>query len=168
VPTNRSLGFEAPSTTDYDGATVDLELAAMSSSETGLRTDAEVIWLPSKPSEEFVPLGTAVALMAVNHFGSSDATTLRTRHLDLAAATALIKDLNALPPTDGETRGCGLDTGYRVQIEAVVAGTPLVFSDWWACSEVPVTRGGASLLTLTSTPALENEITLLVGSPPLP
>jgi hypothetical protein len=35
-------------------------------------------------------------------------------------------------------------------------------------SEVCVTRGDASLLTLTSTPASENEITLLIGSPPLP
>ena len=132
VPTDRSLGFEAPSTTAYDGATVELDLAAMSSSETGLRADAEVIWLPSKPSDEFVPLGTAGTLVAVNQFGSSDATTLRTRYLDPADAAALITDLNALPPNDGGTLGCGLDTGYRVQIEAEVAGTMLVFSDWWA------------------------------------
>jgi hypothetical protein len=168
VPTNRSLGFEAPSTTAYDGATVELDLAAMSSSTTGLRADAKVIWLPPKPSDEFVPLGTAVTLAAVNHFGSSDATTLRTRDLDPADAAALITDLNALPPSDGGARACALDTGYRVQIEAEVAGTPLVFSDWWACSEVPVTRGGATLLTLTSTPAFEHEITLLIGSPPVP
>jgi hypothetical protein len=89
-------------------------------------------------------------------------------YLDPADAAALLTDLHALPPNDGGTLGCGLDTGYRVQIEAEVAGTTLVFSDGWACSEVCVTRGGASLLTLTSTPASENEITLLIGSPPLP
>ncbi len=170
VPTNRSLGFDAPSTTAYDGATVELELAAMSSSETGLRADAEVIWLPSKPSDEFVPSGSAVTIVAENHFGSSDATTLRTRYLNPgdAATAALITELNALPPSDGGVRGCGLDTGYRVQIQAEVAGTSLAFSDWWACSEVIVTRGGVGLVTLTATPAFENTVTLLIGSPPSP
>ena len=167
-PANRSFGFDAPSTTAYEGATVELELAAMSSSETGLRADAEVIWLPPKPAGEFVPSGTAVTLLAVNHFGSSDATTLRTRNLDRGDAAPLISALNVLLPSGGGAHGCGLDTGYRVQIEADVAGTPLVFSDWWACSEVLVTRGGVGLVTLTATPAFDSTVTRLIGSPPSP
>jgi hypothetical protein len=169
VPTNRSLGYSAPSTTAYDGASVELELAAMGSSVTGLRADAEVVWLPAKPADEFVPAGTVVTLVAVKHFGSPDATVLRTRQLDATDGAVMIKDLNGLLPSDGGIRGCAADIdGYRVQIEAAVAGTNLVFSFWPACFEVPVTRGGASLLTLTPTTAFQNEITNLIGIPPLP
>jgi hypothetical protein len=169
VPVNRSLGFSAPSTTAYDGASVELDLAAMGSAETGLRADAEVIWLPAKPSTEFVPAGTAVTLVAQSHFGQSDVTTLRSRHLDTADAAVMIGDLNALLPSDGGAHGCAADIdGYRVQIEAAVVGTALVFSDWPACVEVSVTRGGVPLLTLTPTTIFQNEVTRLIGFPPLP
>ncbi len=166
VPVNRFLGFSAPSTTAYDGAEVELELVAMSASETGLRADAEVIWLPPKPPDEFVPSGTAVTLIAINHFGTSAATTLRTRHLDSADAAAVIRDLNALLPDDGSTRHCAADDGYRIQIEVTVAGTPTVFSDWWACYLVQVTRGRTTFPTLLQTMPFQNEITDLMGSPP--
>jgi hypothetical protein len=168
VPLNQLLGFSAPSTTAYDGAEVELELVATSSSETAVRADAEVIGLPSKPSDEFVPAGTAVTLVAINHFGSSQASTLRTKHLDAADAAVMIRDLNALLPSDGGTRGCALDDGYRVQVEVAVPGTPLVFSDWSACALVPVTRGGLNLLTLSPSPAFENEVIHLVGAPSSP
>lgn len=168
VPMNRSLGFAAPSTTAYDGATIELDLAVIGASVTGLRADAEVVWLPSKPADELVPAGTAVTLVAINHFGSSDATTLRTRNLDSTDGGAVITDVNALLPSDGGARGCGLDTGYRVQIEVVVAGTPLVFSYWPACSQVQVTRARTSLLTLSPSTAFANEITRIMGSQPAP
>ena len=168
VPTNRSLGFTAPSTTAYDGATIELDLAEIGASVTGLRADAEVVWLPSKPAAELVPAGTAVTLVAINHFGSSDATTLRTRHLDATDGATVINDVNALLPSDGGTMGCGLDTGYRVQVEVVVAGTPVVFSYWPACSQVQVTRARTSLLTLFPSAAFGNEITHLMGAQPVP
>ena len=166
VPDNRVLGFSAPSTTAYDGAEVELELVAISASETGLRADAEVIWLPPKPPDEFVPAGTAVTLVAINHYGTSAATTLRTRRLDSADAARVISDLNALVPDDGSTRHCAADDGYRIQIEVTVAGTPMVFSDWWACYLVQVTRGGTTLPTLLQTMPFQNEITDLMGMPP--
>jgi hypothetical protein len=168
VPLNRFLGFSVPSTTAYDGAAVNVELVAISSTETGMRADAELIWLPPKPSEEFVPAGTAVTLVAYSHFGSSDATVLRTKHLDSADAVVMINDINALLPSDGGSRGCAADFGYRVQVEVAVAGTPLVFSDWSACALVPVTRDSTKLLTLSPSPAFENEITHLMGPPPTP
>ena len=168
VPMNRSLGFSAPSTTAYDGATIELDLAEMSPSVTGLRADAEVVWLPPKPADELVPPGTTVTLVAINHFGESDATTLRTRHLDSADGAVVITDINALLPSDGGARGCALDTGYRVQIEVVVAGTPLVFSYWPACAEVQVTRARTSLLTVSPSVAFGNEITHLMGPEPAP
>jgi hypothetical protein len=168
VPTNQSLGFSAPSTTAYDGATIELDLAEVSPSMTGLRADAEVVWLPPKPSTEFIPADTAVTLVAINHFGSSDATTLRTRHLDSMDGAVVIKDVNALLPSDGGTMGCALDTGYRVQIETVVAGTPLVFSYWPACAQVQATRARTSLLTLFPSAAFGTEITHLMGSEPTP
>jgi hypothetical protein len=166
VPVNRLLGFSAPSTTAYDGAAVELELVAMSSSETGLRADAEVIWLPPKPSDELVPAGTAVTLVAINHFGTDAATTLRTKLLDSADAAAVINALNALLPDDGGVRHCAADDGYRIQIEVTVAGTPMVFSDWWACFLVQVTRGGTSLPTLLQTISFQDEMTDLMGLPP--
>lgn len=166
VPVNRLLGFSVPSTTAYDGAQVELELVAMSSSETAVRGDAEVIWLPSKPSSELVPAGTAVTLVAINHFGLPDATTLRTRHLDTADAAVMVRDLNALLPSDGGSRGCAADSAYRVQIEVTIAGSPVVFSDFWACNLIQVTRGGTSLLTLSPTDAFQNEVTHLIGTPP--
>jgi hypothetical protein len=168
VPMNQSLGYSAPSTTAYDGATIELELAVIGPSETGLRADAEVVWLPAKPSDELVPAGTAVTLVAINHFGSSDATTLKTRHLDSADGAVVIADLNALLPDDGGAHGCGLDTGYRVQVETTIAGTPLVFSDWFACNELLATLGHTSLLTLSPSAAFQNEITHLMGPEPAP
>lgn len=168
VPVNHLLGFSLPSTTAYDGAEIELELVAVSSTETGLRADAEVIWLPPKPSDELVRAGTAVTLVAINHFGSSEATTLRTRHLDSSDGAAVIKDVNALLPDDGGTRGCAMDTGYRVQIEVVVAGVPVVFSYWPACAQVQVTRARTSLLTLFPSAAFGNEITRLMGAQPAP
>jgi hypothetical protein len=166
VPVNRFLGFSVPSTTAYDGAAVNVELVAISSTETGVRADAELIWLPPKPSQEYVPAGTAVTLVAYTNFGSSDAKALHTKALDSADAAVVINDINALLPSDGGSRGCGIDFGYRVQVEVAVAGTPLVFSDWSACGMVPVTRGSAKLLTLSTSQAFENEITHLMGPPP--
>ncbi len=160
------MGFQAPSTTAYDGALLEVELAAMGSAETALRVDAEVIWLPPKLSDEFVPAGTTVTLVAVNHFGTSDPTTLRTKHLDSSDAALMVRDLNALLPSDGGVHGCAADDGYRVQIDVMVAGTPMTFSDWWACYLVQVKRGGASLLTLRPTMSFQDEITRLIGSPP--
>ncbi|HVC05895.1 MAG TPA: hypothetical protein VND88_14565 [Candidatus Acidoferrales bacterium] len=168
VPTNRSLGFQAPSTIAYDGALLEVELAAMGSSATGMRVDAEVIWLPPKPADEFVPGGTAVTLVSINHFGTTDATTVRTRHLDAPDAAVVVRDLNTLLPTDGSVRHCTADEGYRIQIEVTVSGTPMVFSDWWACFQVQVTRGSTKLLTLTSTMSFQDEITHLIGGPPAP
>lgn len=166
VPANESLGYPAPSTTAYDGALVELEAAAMGSSQTGLRADAEVIWLPPRPSEETLPFNAAVTLVAINHFGSSEATTLRTRRLDPGDAAILISDLNTLLPDDGGTRGCAADTGYRVQIEASIGGPPILFSYWPACWQIDVTRGGTSLVTLAPTGAYQDEITRLIGPQP--
>ena len=78
----------------------------------------------------------------------------------------MINDLNALLPSDGGSRGCAMDGGYRVQVDVTVAGSALVFSDWSACFMVPVTMSGRSLMTLSPSPAFENEITHLMGPPP--
>ncbi len=166
VAENTTFAFRAPDTAAYTGATLLIELVDMGA-RTGIRVDAQAIWIPAKSPLEVVTKGTLVTLVVENGGGASSAKPVLS-HLDPEDGDAVIADLNALHPSDGGARGCGLDTGYRVLIEVVVLGSDEVFNDFAACNLVLVTRGGTSLPTLTDSPALEKEIEHLVGSPTAP
>ena len=153
--------------TAYTGATLLIELADMDG-RTGIRVDAQAIWLPAKSPLEVVTKGTPVTLVVLNDTGGSTARTAPSRLLDPADGDTVIADLNALRPSDGGARGCALDLGYRVLIAVPAHGVDEVFNDDAACNLVLVTRGGRSLPTLTGSPALENEIEHLVGPRPTP
>lgn len=167
IPANTSFRFGAPDTDAYTGATLLIELADMDG-RTGIRVDAQGIWLPAKSPLEVVTKGTPVTLVVLNDTGGSTARTAPSRLLDPADGDTVIADLNALRPSDGGARGCALDLGYRVLIAVPAHGVDEVFNDDAACNLVLVTRGGRSLPTLTGSPALENEIEHLVGPRPTP
>lgn len=167
VPANRSLSFRAPDTPAFSGALLITELVDMGG-RTGIRVDAQAIWLPGRPADEFVPSGTAVTLVVQNHFGSPDVTTLMTKRLDGGDGNVVIADVNALSVSDGGVHHCAMDTGYRVLIGVMITGIPEVFDLWEACNTVLVTRGGKALPALTADAALVQEITRLVGPPPVP
>jgi hypothetical protein len=163
--------WAAPSSAAYAGATLVVEVAAIGK-DTGIRADAEVIWLPAKPEDEVVPDGTPVTVVVENHAGPPNGIdpptgqTLLTRHLGAADGVHLIPDLDALLPDDGEVRHCSSDSGYRVLMQVVSAGAPEVFTDWYACDLVLATRDGTSLPSLDATPRFRDEIEGLVGPPP--
>ena len=167
VPTNTFMGFRAPDTTAYTGADLLIELADMGS-RTGMRLDADAIWLPGRSPLEMVSTGTPVTLIAEDNGDDPSAQPVLTKLLDPEDGDTVIADLNALQPSDGGTRNCGLDTGYRVLIDVVVQGGDEVFDNYRACDLVLVDRGGTSLPTLTGSPSLDSEIESLVGSPPTP
>ena len=167
IPSNMSFAFRAPDTAAYTGATLLIEVADMGG-RTGIRMDAQAIWLPAKSPLEVVTKGTPVTLMLLRNQGGSNARTAPARLLDAEDGDAVIADLNALRPSDGGARGCGADLGYRVLIAVPVRGADEVFNDDAACNLVLVTRGGTTLPTLTGSPALESEIEHLVGPPPTP
>jgi hypothetical protein len=167
VATNTFMGFRAPDTAAYTGARLLIEVATMGS-RTGMRVDADAIWLPSKSPLEVVATGTPVTLIVEDHGDDPSAQPVLTKLLDPEDGNAVIADLNALEPSDGGTRNCGMDTGYRVLIDVVVRGGDEVFDDYSACDLVLVDRGGTSLPNLTGSPALDSEIESLVGPPPTP
>ena len=167
VASNTYLGFRAPDTAAYTGARLLIELATMGA-RTGVRVDADAIWLPGKSPLEVVTTGTPVTLIVEDHGDDPSAQPVLTKLLDPEDGDAVIADLNALEPDDGGTRGCGLDTGYRVLIDVVVGGSNEVFDDYSACDLVLVDRGGTSLPNLTGSAGLDSEIESLVGPPPLP
>jgi hypothetical protein len=51
-------------------------------------------------------------------------------------------------------------------MELVNAGAPEVFTDWYACDLILVTRDGTSRPSLDATPQFQDEIARLVGPPP--
>jgi hypothetical protein len=167
IPANTLIGFTAPATRAYTGAMLVSEVAAIGSG-AGIRVDAELIWLPAKPTNEAVPPGTPVTLVVFDHYGWMSDPPSRTKRLDSADADTLIARLNALLPSDGAAHGCAADSGYRVLIDVTVGGVPEVFNDWYACWTVLVTRGGGSLPALATTQDFQNEIDRLVGAPPSP
>jgi hypothetical protein len=163
--------WAAPNSAAYTVATLIVEIAAVGKS-TEIRADAEVIWLPAKPEDEVVPAGIPVTVVVENHawppngIDAPTGQTLLTRHLDAADGDQLLTDLDALLPDDGEVRHCTADTGYRVLMELVNAGAPEVFTDWYVCDLILVTRDGTSRPSLDATPQFQDEIARLVGPPP--
>ncbi|HVN50273.1 MAG TPA: hypothetical protein VMT43_02510 [Acidimicrobiales bacterium] len=128
------------------------ETAQLADGRVGVRADAQVIWIPSRPASEAVPTGeAAVTITATWGFGTGAGHQTRTIH-DRTTIDGLASLLNSLDVADAGPGGCVMDQNLRLTlrftgsspVDTVIAeGDP-------SCFETSFTRGGVAGPALAS------------------
>jgi len=95
-----------------------LELtAAPDGGHTAIRVDAQVSWLPPKPSSERIPASAhAVALTANLGMDATSKPPAPVTITSAATVNRLASLINGLPPFPSGTMHCGMDTGQSVTL----------------------------------------------------
>jgi hypothetical protein len=155
VPDNEAEVFAWPPIADVLGIRwLVVHVVQLPDGSTGLRADAQVVWLTPRPVSETIPRGARVLRISVH---SSIAANLpRQRPLRFTAIGKIEKVvalLNALPVVQPGLRSCPADFGVRVGLAFYTSHvkTPLAVAevDPQGCGGVQLTIGA------TQQPALE-------------
>jgi hypothetical protein len=132
-----------------DSRTLVFTAAQLSPSKTGVRIDAEVTWLPAKPSMDQVPSGLTVLTAVLSHGPNSlnrgYGPTTTTNPVTIAAVRTLV---NALPVSSPGATSCPEDFGQTLTLafRSKMGANPVVVvsADVSGCQGVTVTRAGAA------------------------
>lgn len=155
VPDNEAEAFAWPPIADVSAMRwLVVEVVQLPDGSTGLRADAQVVWLTPRPVSETIPPGSRLLRISVN--GSLKEEQPKQRPLVVTTARkirAIVALLDALPAAQPGVRSCPADFGIRVRL-AFYAGhgrRPLVLAvvDPHGCGGVQLTIGG------TQQPALQ-------------
>jgi hypothetical protein len=142
-------------------------LAVRSGSQTAIRVDAQVVWLPARPGAERVP-PTASVLTVTPVFGLNPSP--RAERLDRAftvtdpAQVARIAAVvNGLPRSPAGAFSCPADSGAQMRLTfSIGPGGPVVArltAEYGGCGTVSVRIGGRDMPALSEYPR---------SGPPLP
>jgi len=155
VPDNETEAFAWPPIADVSAMRwLVVQVVRLPDGSTGLRADAQVVWITPRPGTETIPPGSHLLRISVH--GSLKDERPTQRPLSVTSVTkidAIIALLDALPAAQPGVRNCPADFGVSVRL-AFYAGhgrRPLALAevDPQGCGGVQLTIGG------TQQPALE-------------
>jgi hypothetical protein len=152
-------------------------LAVRSGSQTAIRVDAQVVWLPARPGAERVP-STAAVLTVTPVFGLNP--DLRAERLDRAftvtdpATVARIAAVvNGLPRSPAGAFSCPADSGGQMRLTfSIRPGGPVVArltAQYGGCGIVSVRIGGRDMPGLSEyprsgSPLLQQQVLAIAGA----
>jgi hypothetical protein len=175
--------FTTYGVTDYESAMLsDLQLAGTAGAgelalkvvqlpdgSTGLRADAEVVWITPRPASEVIPAGTHRLWLRVD--SSIPGNQPRQRPLLVVSGrriNAIVALLNALPAAQPGLRSCPADFGISVRLSLYasrdVAPMAVAEIDPWGCGGVGLTILGTSEPSLQGGGLLITQIGKLLGA----
>ena len=128
------------------------ETAQLPDGRVGVRVDAQVIWIPSRPPSETVPTGEAAAtITATWGYGAGAGHQTRTIH-DRTTIDGLASLLNSLDVAEGGPGGCVMDQNLRLTLR-FTGSSPADIVDAVgnpSCFETSFVRGGVAGPALAS------------------
>jgi hypothetical protein len=156
VITSESLTFGWPPITGVlDTRQLSITAVALPGAITGLRADAQVVWVTPRPASETIP--TSARLLRVSVHSSIPANLPHQRPLrftSLSKIEGVVALLNSLPAAQPGTRSCPDDPGIRVRLAFYAKGvaSPLAVAriDPYGCGGVQLTIGGRAQPPLES------------------
>jgi hypothetical protein len=136
-----------------------VEVVQLANGSTGLRADAQVVWVTPRPASEAIPPGSHLLRISVH--GSLRGERPMQRPFSVTSAKkidAIVALLNALPASQPGTRSCPADFGIRVRLAFYRrrGSEPLAVAaiDPQGCGGVALTIDGAAQPGLESGRAL--------------
>jgi hypothetical protein len=150
----------APTANEFSSRQVAVSFAPLPRGRVGVRVDAQVVWYPSRPSDESVPSGTTRVTATVytrDSLAGSTETVLGSRTFtDPAVVSLLARLVDSSPLTVPGARSCPADTGTGPQLDLVFAGPPgvpevRVHDDTNGCGGISFSIGRTTLAPLTDT-----------------
>jgi hypothetical protein len=140
--------------------------APLADGRVGVRADAQVVWVPTRPADEVVPTAeNAVTVTATWGFGSAAHRESRSTH-DRATIDALSSLLNGLDVADTGAHGCVLDVNLRVTLR-FTGSTPsdtVVAEGNPSCFQTGFMRAGVDGRALATTPAYFDQAARVLGT----
>jgi hypothetical protein len=128
---------------------------------SGIRADAQVLWVPPRTAAEDVSPG--VRHVTLLEYRRDSSHVLARVTLSGARARRLARLVNDLPVDNRGPHGCTLDTGLRIRMTFPTDGGGLVFTVWPACGSVLVSAGGSSQPALLMRTALSDALARDLG-----
>jgi hypothetical protein len=145
-----------------------VSVVSLPGGSTGLRADAQVVWLTPRPASEAIPPGAR--LLWINVFSGIEGNQPRQRPLRIVSSKridAIVALLNALPAAQPGLRSCPADFGIRVRLRFYARrGTaPLAVAqiDPGGCGGVELTLDGTTQPQLETAGPLIAQIDRVLG-----
>lgn len=150
-----ALGYSWPSITGVLASRqVIIELVALPGHRTGLRVDAQVVWITPRPASERIPTSVnrlRVTVRRANAVRQGPLTFMSRSKIEKVVAV-----LNELPRAQPGARACPADPGVFVTLRFYVAGaarpTAVALIDPYGCGGVTLTLNGRRRPALASGP----------------
>ena len=156
VITSESLTFGWPPITGVlDTRQLSITAVALPGAITGLRADAQVVWVTPRPTSETIPTGAVLLRIGVHSSIPANLPHQRPlRFTSISKIEGVVALLNSLPAAQPGTRSCPDDPGIRVRLAfyAKGAASPLAVAriDPYGCGGVQLTIGGRAQAPLGS------------------
>lgn len=161
VTTSESVAFAWPPITGTLGMRwLNITVAQLQDGQTGLRADAQVVWITPRPASETIP--TDARLLRVSVHSTIPANQPRQRPLRIASQRKIaevIALLNSLPAAQPGVRSCPADFGITVRLAFYPAlrakPSAVAVTDPQGCGGVDLTLNGTPVPALASEPPPE-------------
>jgi hypothetical protein len=150
VPDNESEAFAWPPIAGVLATRwLVVEVVRLPNGSTGLRADAQVVWVTPRPASETIPPGSHLLRISVH--GSLTGERPKQHPFSVTSAKkidAIVALLNALPASQPGTRSCPADFGIRVRLAFYrrrgIEPLAVAAIDPQGCGGVALTIGGAA------------------------
>jgi hypothetical protein len=158
VTTSEGITFSWPPITDVlETRQLSVSAVALPGNTTGLRVDAQVVWVTPRPASETIPTGAHLLRISVGSSIPANQPHQRPLHItSTSKINAVIALLNALPAAQPGTRSCPADFGIRVRLAfyPTPRRTPSAIAeiDPQGCGTVQLTLAGKPQPPLESQP----------------
>jgi hypothetical protein len=142
----------------FDSRQLLVEVAPLADGSVGIRVDAQVIWYPSRPRDEFVPphATTVTATIFMRRGLTSPATVILATRTTGSPSNVrrLARDVDLLPLAIPGPRSCPDDSGTEPQLDLDFSGPPgeptvVVHDDPNGCGAVSFAFGHTAEAPLT-------------------
>lgn len=161
VTTSESVAFAWPPITGTLGMRwLNITATQLQDGQTGLRADAQVVWITPRPASETIP--TSARLLRVSVHSTIAANQPQQRPLRIASQRKIaevIALLNSLPAAQPGIRSCPADFGITVRLVFYPAPrakpSAIAVIDPQGCGGVALTLNGAPQPALASEPLPE-------------
>jgi hypothetical protein len=146
-----------------------VSVVSLPDGSTGLRADAQVVWLTPRPASEVIPAGAR--LLWINVISEIEGNQPRQRPLRIVSTKridAIVALLNALPAAQPGLRSCPIDLGIRVRLRfyARRGAAPLAVAqiDPGGCGGVELALDGTAQPQLETAGPLIAQIDRVLGT----
>ncbi len=169
VPQNESEAFAWPPITDVLATRwLVVRVVQLPGGSTGLRADAQVVWVTPRPASETIPRGSHLLRVSVHGSLKREQPTQRPFSVTSSKRiNAIVALLNALPAGQPGLRSCPADFGIRVRLAFYarpgVAPLAVAEVDPQGCGGVELTIGGQPQPGLESGALLIAQVDHILG-----